>query len=49
MMTRVDDKDDGPDLSDDDAVGDPDAVSPELGRFLDWLAAEAIKEAFADE
>ena len=29
---------------DPDPEGDPDAVSPELGRFLDWLADEAIKE-----
>ncbi len=24
--------------------GDPDAVSPELGRFLDWLADQACRE-----
>ena len=30
--------------SDPGGDGDPDAVSPELGRFLDWLADEAVKE-----
>ena len=24
--------------------GDPDDVPPELGRLLDWLAAEAVRE-----